>query len=123
MLALVTTVACGLAPAVAASPASATESPAAGEAAPASCEPGAFDAVVPGWPHFTGTTVLYCDGQWAQAGADQTDWIIAFRNAAGKWEPIEPAGESGTGFACYDVDALRNQGAPQEFVDSLLACR
>lgn len=88
-----------------------------------SCEPGAFDAVVPGWPNFTGTRVGYCDGQWATAGANQTDWREAFHFEGGRWVRVEPAGTSYTGFACYDNARLREQGAPQEVTSRLVGCR
>ena len=47
-------------------------------ATPNDCSPANFDALVPGWPNFTGTTVHYCDGQWAKAGANQTYWNESF---------------------------------------------
>lgn len=99
----------------------APQAPAAPQAG--SCDPGAFDAVVPGWPNFTGTRVGYCDGQWATAGAYQTDWREAFHFEGGRWVRVEPAGTSYTGFACYDKARLREQGAPQEVTDRLVGCR
>lgn len=101
--------------------------PAQPAAAPAprggSCSPSTFDALVPGWPNFTGTTVTYCDGQWATAGANQTDWRESFRYHNGGWSRIQPAGQTRTGFTCYDSAALRQQGAPQAFLNSLVVCR
>lgn len=88
----------------------------------ASCQPGAFDAVVPGWPTPTGTSVEYCDGKWAVAGAKQTDWIVAFRANGDKWAVVKPAGQTNTGFKCYDTARLRSQGAPAQFTDKLLTC-
>lgn len=87
-----------------------------------SCSPSTFDALVPGWPNFTGTTVTYCDGQWATAGANQTDWSESFRHHNGGWSRIQPAGQTRTGFKCYDGAALRQQGAPQAFLNSLVVC-
>lgn len=98
-----------------------------GQPAPApaqrgACSPSTFDALVPGWPNFTGTTVTYCDGQWATAGANQTDWSESFRHHNGGWSRIQPAGQTRTGFKCYDGAALRQQGAPQAFLNSLVVC-
>lgn len=89
-----------------------------------SCEPAAFDAVVPGWPNFTGTTVGYCDGEWAVAGANQTDWIIYFHFIGDKWEPIKPVGTKSEGMqqGCYNAITLRDQGAPEEFVAQMPIC-
>lgn len=88
----------------------------------ASCQPGAFDQLVPGWPNHTGTNVDYCDGKWAVAGANQTDWIVAFRADGEQWHVVEPDGKTETGFKCYNTGRLREQGAPQEFTDKLLTC-
>lgn len=93
-----------------------------GDAKAASCQPGAFDQLVPGWPNHTGTNVDYCDGKWAVAGANQTDWIVAFRADGEQWHVVEPDGKTQTGFKCYNTGRLREQGAPQEFTDKLLTC-
>ncbi|WP_133064794.1 hypothetical protein [Corynebacterium hadale] len=93
-----------------------------GDAKAASCQPGAFDQLVPGWPNHTGTNVDYCDGKWAVAGANQTDWIVAFRADGEQWHVVEPDGKTETGFKCYNTGRLREQGAPQEFTDKLLTC-
>ncbi|MBL7286381.1 hypothetical protein FPH17_11815 [Corynebacterium godavarianum] len=93
-----------------------------GDAKAASCQPGAFDQLVPGWPNHTGTSVDYCDGKWAVAGANQTDWIVAFRADGEQWHVVEPDGKTETGFKCYNTGRLREQGAPQEFTDKLLTC-
>ncbi|PAT14699.1 hypothetical protein CKJ84_08105 [Corynebacterium sp. NML 120412] len=93
-----------------------------GDAKAASCQPGAFDQLVPGWPNHTGTNVDYCDGKWAVAGANQTDWIVAFRADGEQWHVVEPDGKTETSFKCYNTGRLREQGAPQEFTDKLLTC-
>lgn len=97
---------------------------AGGAGAKGSCEPQAFDAVVPGWPHFTGTSVIFCDGHWAIAGANQTDWVLYFKNADGKWAVIPAAGTKQTGLAegCYNGITLREQGAPEEFIRRAPIC-
>lgn len=91
-------------------------------ATPGDCSPATFDAIVPGWPNFTGTTVSYCDGQWAKAGANQTDWNESFHKVNGQWTRIEPAGDV-NGFKCYDVADLQRKGAPRAFTDQVLSCR
>ena len=88
----------------------------------ASCQPVAFDAIEPAWPAPTGTTVQYCDGKWAVAGAKQTDWIVAFRANGDKWAVVKPDGETNTGFKCYNTATLRGQGAPKQFTDKLQTC-
>lgn len=89
-----------------------------------SCAPQAFDAVVPEWPHFTGTNVIFCDGKWAIAGANQTDWILYFKNSNGKWAVIPTAGTKQTGMSrgCYNGLTLREQGAPEEFIHQAPIC-
>ena len=95
-----------------------------GAAAGGSCAPQAFDAVVPEWPHFTGTNVMFCDGKWAIAGANQTDWILYFKNSNGKWAVIPTAGTKQTGMqrGCYNGLTLREQGAPEEFISQVPIC-
>lgn len=95
-----------------------------GAAAGGSCAPQAFDAVVPEWPHFTGTNVMFCDGKWAIAGANQTDWILYFKNSNGKWAVIPTAGTKQGGMArgCYNGITLREQGAPEEFIRQAPIC-
>lgn len=95
-----------------------------GAAAGGSCAPQAFDAVVPEWPHFTGTNVMFCDGKWAIAGANQTDWILYFKNSNGKWAVIPTAGTKQNGMArgCYNGITLREQGAPEEFIRQAPIC-
>ena len=95
-----------------------------GAAAGGSCAPQAFDAVVPEWPHFTGTNVMFCDGKWAIAGANQTDWILYFKNSNGKWAVIPTAGTKQTGMqrGCYNGLTLREQGAPEEFIRQAPIC-
>lgn len=88
-----------------------------------SCEAEEFDALVDGWPNFTGTHVNYCDGSFAQAGAKQTDWIVDFEFIDGKWQVLESDGSLfTTGRACYDFDRLRERGAPEEFLDTVVEC-
>ena len=88
------------------------------------CSPQAFDAAMPGWPGVTGTGVLYCEGQWAVAGQKQSDWIVPFERKGDRWVALLPDGTSKRGLnsACYNGDALRGRGAPQQFVDKIRVC-
>lgn len=101
-----------------------TQKPAASGEAKGSCAPQAFDAVVPEWPHFTGTSVIFCDGKWAIAGANQTDWILYFKNSNGKWAVLPTAGTKQDGMqrGCYNGNTLREQGAPEEFIRQAPIC-
>lgn len=94
------------------------------DTASGSCAPEAFDAIVPGWPHFTGTNVMFCDGKWAIAGANQTDWLLYFKNSNGKWAQLPKAGTKQSGMArgCYNGITLREQGAPEEFIRQAPIC-
>lgn len=100
------------------------QKPAAKSEAKGSCAPQAFDAVVPGWPAGLGTSVSFCDGKWAIAGANGTDWILYFKNSNGKWAVIPTAGTKQTGMArgCYNGLTLREQGAPEEFIRQAPIC-
>ncbi|MEH0147703.1 hypothetical protein V6D40_08530 [Corynebacterium sp. Q4381] len=96
---------------------------AAATPAKGSCAPEEFDKLVPGWPNFTGTTVTYCDGLWATAGANQTDWTETFRFTGGAWQRVPKRGTTYTGFGCYNGLTLREQGAPQQLIDAVLICK
>lgn len=89
-----------------------------------SCSPSAFDAVVPEWPAGFGTTVRFCDGKWAVAGAKGTDWILFFKNTNGKWARIQSDGTTRRGMtqACYNGIKLREQGAPEAFMREVPVC-
>lgn len=88
------------------------------------CSPQAFDAAMPGWPGVTGTGVLYCEGQWAVAGQKQSDWIVPFERKGDRWVALKPDGTTQRGMitACYNGNALRGRGAPQQFVDKIRVC-
>ena len=100
------------------------QKPAAKSEAKGSCAPQAFDAVVPGWPAGLGTSVSFCDGKWAIAGANGTDWILYFKNSNGKWAVIPTAGTKQNGMqrGCYNGLTLREQGAPEEFIRQAPIC-
>ena len=88
------------------------------------CSPQAFDAAMPGWPGVTGTSVLYCEGQWAVAGQKQSDWIVPFERKGDRWVALKPDGTTQRGMitACYNGNALRGRGAPQPFLDKITIC-
>ncbi|WP_175934658.1 hypothetical protein [Corynebacterium sp. Marseille-P4321] len=89
-----------------------------------SCDAAQFDRLVPGWPNFTGTVVNYCDGQWAVASANQTDWFVRFRFVGDRWTVVPTDGVKLTGMrqGCYNGIKLRNQGAPEEFMRRTPIC-
>ena len=66
----------------------------------------------------------HCDGKWAVTGANQTDWILYFKNSNGKWAVISTAGTKQTGMqrGCYNGLALRELGAPEEFMRQAPIC-
>ncbi|AGF73758.1 hypothetical protein A605_13810 [Corynebacterium halotolerans YIM 70093 = DSM 44683] len=66
--------------------------------------------------------VLYCDTQWARAGAAQSDHVVIFRWLDGTWTPYEADGTSHTGFECYDRERLIDNGAPAYFLENALLC-
>lgn len=96
----------------------------AGKPAAGSCAPAAFEAVVPEWPAGFGTSVSYCDGKWAVAGAKGTDWILFFKHSNGKWAKIPSDGTTRRGMtrACYNGIKLREQGAPEAFMREVPVC-
>lgn len=63
----------------------------------------------------------FCDGKWAVAGAEGTDWIVFFKNTDGKWAKI-PAddtkwtGRTGMMQGCYNSIKLRDEGALEAFM-------
>lgn len=89
-----------------------------------SCEPHEFDRLVSGWPTRFGTKVGYCDGKWAIAGADRTDWIVYFRFDGRQWTKLPYDGTKRTGMtqACFNGIKLRDQGAPEEFLRQVPIC-
>ena len=88
-----------------------------------SCDPSEFDALVDRWPSPQGTVVLYCDGEWASAGAAMSDDLAEFHFVDGKWEVLHRDGRTSvTRHQCHDPDKLREMGAPEEFTDNLILC-
>ena len=94
-----------------------------GEPVKGSCEPAAFDEVVEEWPTLMGTAVLFCDGTWATAGQNGTDFIGHFHFTNGQWEVIDYDGRSSvTRHHCFDHNKLRALGAPNDFLTGVLQC-
>ena|GEM_PF-744551 len=88
-----------------------------------SCDSAEFDAVVDGWPAPLGTTVSYCDGLFATAGANGTDWVVHFNWQNGQWHAISPDGFSQpSGYPCYNGYRISEMGGPEEFTRQLLHC-
>lgn len=88
-----------------------------------SCHSAEFDAVVDGWPAPLGTTVTYCDGLFATAGANGTDWVVHFAWQNGQWQAISPDGFSQpSGYPCYNGYRISEMGGPEEFTQQLLHC-
>lgn len=89
-----------------------------------SCAASEFDRLVPGWPHFTGTVVNYCDGKWAVASANRTDWMVRFHFDGNRWTVLPRDGVKQTGMAqsCFNGIKLRNQGAPEAFIRQVPIC-
>ncbi|KAA8735739.1 hypothetical protein [Corynebacterium tuscaniense] len=99
-----------------------TETP-GGEPVKGSCEPAAFDAVVEEWPTPMGTAVLFCDGSWATAGQNGTDFIGHFHFTNGQWEVIDYDGQSSvTRHHCFDHNKLRALGVPNDLLTRVLEC-
>ncbi|QYH19424.1 hypothetical protein JKI95_10055 [Corynebacterium aquatimens] len=88
-----------------------------------SCEAQEFDSAVPGWPGPLGTTVMYCDGQFAKVGAAQSDWVEHFRFVNGAWSRIQPDGKKQPAdYVCFNSYKLRDMGAPEEFIRVATIC-
>ncbi|MDO5512068.1 hypothetical protein [Corynebacterium sp.] len=89
------------------------------EPSTADCEPGAFAA-----GEFDDPAVLFCDGTWAFAGQNRTDWRMVFQATHGNWVAYQPHGETQSGMIqpCYDEQTLRTDGAPDGLVAQVPLC-
>lgn len=69
-------------------------------------------------------TVHYCNGTWAQGGSAQAEQADSFHFDGTTWQRIPAVGKTqdGTDQPCYDVAALRRQGAPEEVLGGMAAC-
>lgn len=92
--------------------------PEPGQQATGGCDPTDFQAA--GFSSIT--HVAFCDGTWATGGQAQTDSVNHFRFVGDSWTKIEHAGETPTGFRCYDRVWLGEQGAPTEFTEGVTPC-
>ena len=87
------------------------------------CDASEFDAKVEDWPSPLGTAVMYCDGEWARAGVNNSDYIVEFHFEDGEWEPLSADGRSSqTRHPCFAADKLREMGAPEDFIADLIKC-
>jgi hypothetical protein len=81
------------------------------------CDPGTVAAASPdGW------TPLYCGGGWARVALPQSDGMKLLRWDGTGWHDVEPAGETMTGFRCYDRAGLVTEGAPEELFGNITVC-
>ena len=80
--------------------------------------------MVKGWPLKTGTTVTYCDGKFARAYGNGSDWVVNFHYDKGAWRAISPDGSSWpSDYPCFNSYKLRDMGAPEEFIRGALICK
>lgn len=64
----------------------------------------------------------YCDGRFASVGIYATD-ASAYMFWNGKeWEVIESAGQTYSGFKCYDEAYLEELGVPAELKEQMIIC-
>lgn len=88
-----------------------------------SCEPGAFDAVVDGWPTPFETTVNFCDGEWASAAAGGTDDVRAFHFMDGEWRYVPHHDlQEISSYPCHHPEILKNEGAPEGLIKATRKC-
>ncbi|GAA1184480.1 hypothetical protein [Corynebacterium glaucum] len=71
------------------------------------CAPAEFDRVVAHWPGKQGTTVVYCDGQFATAGAIGTSETVHFIFRNGRWEILNYDGYTTNAHICTPAEIGR----------------
>lgn len=64
----------------------------------------------------------YCDGRFARVGIYATDATGYFFWNGEEWEAIESAGQTYTGFKCYDEARLEDLGVPAELKEQMIIC-
>lgn len=64
----------------------------------------------------------YCDGRFASVGIYASDASVYLFWNGEDWEPIESAGETYTGFVCYDNANLETLGVPSELKEQMIIC-
>lgn len=64
----------------------------------------------------------YCDGRFASVGIYGTDAVGSLFWNGDDWEHIEEAGQTYTGFRCYDEAHLDELGAPSAFKEEIILC-
>ncbi|MDO5030103.1 MAG: hypothetical protein Q4E11_05910 [Corynebacterium sp.] len=71
-----------------------------------------------------GTLVVeYCDGAWAVIGQKNTGGFGALRWDGNGWSEYERHGtQLPSDYACYDMNRLKKEGAPEGFRNAVTAC-
>lgn len=64
----------------------------------------------------------YCDGHFARVGIYATDATSYMMWNGQDWEHIEPAGQTFTGFKCYDEGDLDELGVPADLKQDMILC-
>lgn len=64
----------------------------------------------------------YCDGRFARVGIYATDATSYMMWNGQDWELIEPAGQTFTGFRCYDEGDLHELGVPADLKQDMILC-
>ena len=64
----------------------------------------------------------YCDGRFASVGIYATDASGYFFWNGEEWEAIESAGQTYTGFKCYDEARIEELGVPAELKEKMIIC-
>ncbi|HIW91440.1 MAG TPA: LppP/LprE family lipoprotein [Candidatus Corynebacterium avicola] len=91
--------------------------PAFTTAAPDPCDTETIgDALDDGWE------VAFCEGEWARTVLPQSDGQNLLRWDGETWSHVEPAGETFTGFRCFDREKLIDDGAPEELFGNITVC-
>lgn len=82
------------------------------------CSPRALSNAKWEWVGSERTLVTYCDGHFAWASQNGTDWRAGFEFDGQEWQELRPAGETKTGMwqSCYNGIELRNKGASEDFL-------
>lgn len=64
----------------------------------------------------------YCDGKFASVGIYGTDGVSYLRWDGNDWVGIESAGQTYTGFKCYDGAHLDELGVPAAMKNKMIIC-
>lgn len=64
----------------------------------------------------------YCDGRFAEVGVYGTDATGYYRWDGNDWAKIDHAGQTYTGFRCYDEAHLDDLGVPATLKEQMILC-